>query len=199
MKIVSSALLVFFITSCFGQNELESKFGLRKDILTDNHKGFLNSFENLEENDIFFNKIISTIESDSIEHVVKVILLEKYLDSRLLYNTNYVSWLLANIGFEIDKNVYDFKSGMQKNKYPILYFLISQENENLFDVEDLMSSTFMADCEFFDDSYNKYFTCKLLAEFILSTEGLQNELYETMKIDICAKKNYKRILNFCSK
>ena len=197
MKILTSTILMFCVSICSGQNEIEAKFGFRKGIVTSEDYQIIKSLENREEGPAKFEYIIELLDSDSTENIIKVYMLEKYLSSRYMYESIFVNWLLNNLEYEIDKNVYEFNVGLRKDKYPILYFLIGLEDSNIFNEEDLLKSAFLSNCELFEDSYTKMFTCKLMAEYFMSSGKHKSILLDIAGEEECRKKNFDQIMKFC--
>lgn len=197
MKIAITAILFFWISICIGQIEIEKEYGLSKGVLTSENYNFINSFDKEPEGIEKLENVIRLLEFDSTENVIKVYLLEKYLSKKYMHNAKFVTWLIDNMEYEIDRNVYDIKVGLSKHKYPILYFLVNLEDSIYFNEVQLLNSDFLSNCELFEDSYTKMFTCKLLAEYFISSGKDKSELLEIASKEECRKNNYNQIMKFC--
>lgn len=159
--------------------------------------GYFNELlENLDDDEAKLETITSLLYSDSTDDLLKLMLLNKYMRSENLKHEGFKNWLIENMDQELMVLVNSTKPRKPSERYPILYFLAQQEKE-VFSVDDLMNSSFMANCELFDDAYHKMYTCKLLAEVIASQQGLKFNKYTDDNVNECAYKNYQSISGLC--
>lgn len=152
--------------------------------------------ESLDNNSAKFEMIISLLDSDDTEPILKMGLLDKYLEVENLENIKFKDWLMENLDFKSEFTSEHSLTQKMTEKYPILYFFAQQDKE-VFSVDDLMDSKLMADCNLFDDPYHKMMTCKLLAEVIASQDGRKFNKYTDSDINECAYKNYQKISELC--
>lgn len=195
MKYILTIIILLISNLVFGQYEsIEDKYSLAHGTLNANHVIALNE---LNENEMNFDYISKQLDSDSTDLVIKMIILDTYMHPEYFHNWKFKECLVNNCGLEIDINLYKAATAMRaSNKVPILEFLINQDDTDIFPVSTLMESEFMANCDLFKDPYHLMFTCKLLYEFILSTERFNEENYQDS--NECAFNNYKKIKNFCT-
>lgn len=197
MKLFAFVLVIICTSVCTAQHELESKYGLRKGSLTEDNISTIQSLAEYPENEKRLNEVIRLLDSDSTDNALKIYLIEEYLDD--IYTNNYLlsNWLIVNLGLRIDTNGYEFGKGLKQHKYPILYFLVNLRDPDIFSVADLLESDLMSNCELFDDSYTKMFTCKLLAEYLLSSGEPKSYMSEIASKNECSRKNYNSIMKIC--
>lgn len=194
-------ILLFIILASeksVGQLQLAQEHEVRADLLSSMDEELLSEYVNNENRDVLLKKAITTINSDKTSDAVKAILLGIYLQEKYLLDVKLLNWTLDNIDFTIDRNVYEFPGGMSKPKHPILHFLVELDNSTIFNIEDLLDSSLINDCDFFEETYNREYTCRLLLEYMMSN-GERMSTNNTRDFDnTCQKKNYLFIMkNWC--
>lgn len=196
MRIVLCICLIASIVQLQAQQDYEQDFGFKPNLISETDKLFIDSLVLLPvENQL--HHVIDKLSKGDLKPIMQALLLEIYLKPEYLNDQYFLEGLRALTHLKLDKNVYLFKVGMSKSFYPILLFLLEQNEDSIYSVEDLLQSDFLRNCQLFNEWYEKQLLSKQLIEWIIKNEGVGfRELQKGLR-DSCSQINFKFLSESC--